>query len=95
VAKSQGRISIVFIPTVSSRTTFVTKKNFFVCLSTLPCHEKNKEHFDSDTAEHVLIIGFLQRCNKIKKNLDPVLVFLNNTKITRERRIEKNVKNSK
>jgi hypothetical protein len=42
----------------------------------------------------VLIISFLQRCNKkkqTKKDLGSALVFLNNAKITRERRTGKNV----
>ena len=85
-------------PIVSSRTRFVTQTNFFLGLPKPPCHKKNTKHFDSDTAKNVLIIGFLQCCNKKKqkkKNLGPALVCLNNTKITRERRIGKNVEKLK
>ena len=85
-------------PIVSSRTRFVTQTNFFLGLPTPPCHKKNKKHFGSDTAKNVLIIGFLQCCNKkkqTKNNLGPALVCLNNTKITRERRIGKNVEKLK
>ena len=85
-------------PIVSSRTRFVTQTNFFWGLPTHPCHKKNTKHFDSDTAKNVLIIGFLQCCNKkkqTKNNLGPALVCLNNTKITRERRIRKNVEKLK
>ena len=86
-------------PIVSSRTRFVTQTNFFLGLPTPPCHKKNKKYFGSDTAKNVLIIGFLQCCNKKKQNkkrtLVPALVCLNNTKITRESRIGKNVEKLK
>ena len=61
-------------PIVSSRTRFVTQTNFFLGLPTTPCHKKNKKYCGSDTAKNVLIIGFLQCCNKKKqkkKNLGP------------------------
>ena len=36
-------------------------------LPTPPCHKKTKKHFDSETGENVLRIGFLERFNKKKK----------------------------
>ena len=43
------------------------KQTFFLGLPTTLCHKTNKKYFGSDTAKNVLIIGFLQYCNKKNK----------------------------
>ncbi len=70
-------------------TRFVTQTNFFWGLPTTPCHKKNKKYFESGTAKTCLLLDFYNAVIK-KKNLGPAIVFLNDTKITRERRIETN-----